>query len=144
MDIYWNIFTMHVPMNVKFPNNTSKWQMEFNSEFKGLRCGSVLYVEEQSKAMKLYIKLIPIPATIIIGILLNRGRKWNRLSLSVWFHYILLHNCFSVLTMYQLQLYLESTEIMDDCFDKLQITGRESLVVYFITFMNGFPHANGR
>jgi hypothetical protein len=23
-------------MNVKFPNNTSKWQMEFNSEFKGL------------------------------------------------------------------------------------------------------------
>jgi hypothetical protein len=36
MDIYWNIFTMHGPMNVKFPNNTSKWQMEFNSEFKGL------------------------------------------------------------------------------------------------------------
>jgi hypothetical protein len=23
-------------MNVKFPNNTSKWQMEFNSAFKGL------------------------------------------------------------------------------------------------------------
>jgi hypothetical protein len=37
MDIYWNIFTMHGPMNVKFPNNTSKWQMEFNSAFKGLR-----------------------------------------------------------------------------------------------------------
>jgi hypothetical protein len=36
MDIYWNIFTMHGPMNVKFPNNTSKWQMEFNSAFKGL------------------------------------------------------------------------------------------------------------
>jgi hypothetical protein len=36
MDIYWNIFTMHLPMNVKFPNNTSKWQMEFNSAFKGL------------------------------------------------------------------------------------------------------------
>jgi hypothetical protein len=27
---------MHGPMNVKFPNNTSKWQMEFNSAFKGL------------------------------------------------------------------------------------------------------------
>jgi hypothetical protein len=36
MDIYWNIFTMHGPMNVKYPNNTSKWQMEFNSAFKGL------------------------------------------------------------------------------------------------------------
>jgi hypothetical protein len=37
MDIYWNIFTMQGPMNVKFPNNTSKWQMEFNSAFKGLK-----------------------------------------------------------------------------------------------------------
>jgi hypothetical protein len=37
MDIYWNIFTMHGPMNVKFPNNTNKWQMEFNSAFKGLK-----------------------------------------------------------------------------------------------------------
>jgi hypothetical protein len=37
MDIYWNILTMHGPMNVKFPNNTSKWQMEFNSELKGLK-----------------------------------------------------------------------------------------------------------
>jgi hypothetical protein len=36
MDIYWNIFRMHGPMNVKFPNNTIKWQMEFNSAFKGL------------------------------------------------------------------------------------------------------------
>jgi hypothetical protein len=37
MDIFWNIFTMHGPMNVKFPNNTSKWEMEFNSEFKELK-----------------------------------------------------------------------------------------------------------
>jgi hypothetical protein len=37
MDIYWNIFTMHGPMSVKFPNNTIKWQMEFNSAFKGLK-----------------------------------------------------------------------------------------------------------
>jgi hypothetical protein len=27
---------MHEPINVKSPNNTSKWQMEFNSAFKGL------------------------------------------------------------------------------------------------------------
>jgi hypothetical protein len=27
---------MHGPINVKFPNNTSKWQMGFNLAFKGL------------------------------------------------------------------------------------------------------------
>ena len=36
-DIYWNILTMHGPINVKYPNNTSKWQMGFNSAFKGLK-----------------------------------------------------------------------------------------------------------
>jgi hypothetical protein len=28
---------MHVPTNVKSPNNISKWQMRFISAFKGLR-----------------------------------------------------------------------------------------------------------
>jgi hypothetical protein len=41
MDIYWNIFTMHGSINVKFPNNTSKWQMEFNSAFKGLTSAKI-------------------------------------------------------------------------------------------------------
>jgi len=27
---------MHVPINFKFPNNISEWQMGFNSAFKGL------------------------------------------------------------------------------------------------------------
>jgi hypothetical protein len=27
---------MHVPINVKSPKNISKWQMGFNSAFKGL------------------------------------------------------------------------------------------------------------
>jgi len=36
LDICWNILTMHGPINVKFPNNTSKWQTGFNSPFKGL------------------------------------------------------------------------------------------------------------
>jgi hypothetical protein len=27
---------MHGPINVKSHNNTTKWQMEFNSAFKGL------------------------------------------------------------------------------------------------------------
>jgi hypothetical protein len=28
---------MHGPINVKSPNNTSTWQMGFNSAFKGLK-----------------------------------------------------------------------------------------------------------
>jgi hypothetical protein len=35
---------MHGPINVKSPNNTSKWQMGFNSPFKGL---SVVEEQEQ-------------------------------------------------------------------------------------------------
>jgi hypothetical protein len=31
------IYTIHGTRNVKFANNTSKWQIEFNSEFKGLK-----------------------------------------------------------------------------------------------------------
>jgi hypothetical protein len=34
--VYWNIVTMHGPINVKSPNNTSKWQIGFNSSFKEL------------------------------------------------------------------------------------------------------------
>jgi hypothetical protein len=44
---------MHAPINVKSPNTTSKWQMEFNSAFRGL---SVLlsYVTE-IKTIKILI-----------------------------------------------------------------------------------------
>jgi hypothetical protein len=35
--VYWNILTMHVPINVKSSHNISQWQMGFNSAFKGLR-----------------------------------------------------------------------------------------------------------
>ena len=28
---------MHGPINVKYPNNISEWQMGFNSAFKGLK-----------------------------------------------------------------------------------------------------------
>jgi hypothetical protein len=31
-----DILTMHLPINVKSPNNISKWQMGFNSAFKRL------------------------------------------------------------------------------------------------------------
>jgi hypothetical protein len=38
--VYWNILTMHGPINVKSPNNTSKWQIGFNSAFEGLITGN--------------------------------------------------------------------------------------------------------
>jgi hypothetical protein len=31
-----DILTMHLPINVKSPNNISKWHMGFNWAFKGL------------------------------------------------------------------------------------------------------------
>jgi hypothetical protein len=37
LNIHWNILKIHGPINVKFPNNINKWQMGFNSAFKGLR-----------------------------------------------------------------------------------------------------------
>jgi hypothetical protein len=33
---------MHEPINVKSPNNTRKWQMGFNSAFKGLNYRKIL------------------------------------------------------------------------------------------------------
>jgi hypothetical protein len=36
LDMYWNILTMHVTINVKSRNIIIKWQMGFNSAFKGL------------------------------------------------------------------------------------------------------------
>jgi hypothetical protein len=42
---------MHVPINVKSPNNISKWQMGFNSAFKGL-------MEQNVKSIELILKLV--------------------------------------------------------------------------------------
>jgi hypothetical protein len=37
---------MHGPIKVKFPNNTSKWQIGFNSAFKGLKeMGAIIMYE---------------------------------------------------------------------------------------------------
>jgi hypothetical protein len=44
--VYWNILTMHVPINVKSPNNISKWQMGFNSAFKGLIYESLMFLRK--------------------------------------------------------------------------------------------------
>jgi hypothetical protein len=39
-----DILTMHLPINVKSPNNISKWQMGFNSAFKWL-----IFIAERNK-----------------------------------------------------------------------------------------------
>jgi hypothetical protein len=62
--MYWNILTMHGPINVKFPNNTSKWQMGFNSAFKGLRMPHKSTVANDVKPDSLFVP-----------------RKWRELEL---------------------------------------------------------------
>jgi hypothetical protein len=56
---------MHVPINVKSPNNISKWQMGFNSAFKWL---NIVYREIRElkrdkliwKQLKLLVQLIEL------------------------------------------------------------------------------------
>jgi hypothetical protein len=42
---------MHVPINVKSPNNLSEWQMGFNSAFKGLRVRNDIKIERIMKSV---------------------------------------------------------------------------------------------
>jgi hypothetical protein len=44
-----DILTMHLPINVKSPNNISKWQLGFNSAFKGLREGGAAVLQALNK-----------------------------------------------------------------------------------------------
>jgi hypothetical protein len=46
-----DILTMHLPINVKSPNNISKWQMGFNSAFKGLNRNENVYKEQNVKIL---------------------------------------------------------------------------------------------
>jgi hypothetical protein len=48
---------MHGPINVKSPNNTSKWQMGFNSAFKGLMCEEYKHMSREMK-MSVHIVLV--------------------------------------------------------------------------------------
>jgi hypothetical protein len=43
---------MHGPINVKSPNNISKWQMGFNPAFKGLTDYGPLFISHGGKQVK--------------------------------------------------------------------------------------------
>jgi hypothetical protein len=65
----WRMLTMHGPINVKSPNNTSKWQMGFNSAFKGLILFKfVLYI----------VIVVLLVSTCRVGF---QNFWWNTLSL---------------------------------------------------------------
>jgi hypothetical protein len=49
---------MHLPVNVKSPNNISKWLMGFNSAFKGLRTAAVKELVEVALAVKPYKQIL--------------------------------------------------------------------------------------
>jgi hypothetical protein len=46
---------MHGPINVKSPNNTSKWQMGFNSAFKGLILAGLVAWLKDISAVRVYL-----------------------------------------------------------------------------------------
>jgi hypothetical protein len=50
---------MHVPINVKSPNNISKWQIGFNSTFKGLIC------QNHGVIYNIHLKVIPLSVSQI-------------------------------------------------------------------------------
>ena len=67
---------MHGPINVKSPNNTSKWQMGFNSAFRGLKpTGYVMH--QQFNIQQLYAL-----ATLYLCVLYLSENKQRLVSLT--------------------------------------------------------------
>ena len=65
---------MHVPINVKYPNNISEWQMRFNSAFKGLMMFHMMCIKCVMKVARTFKKYITYIVTLY---------KMNKIS--VWF-----------------------------------------------------------
>jgi hypothetical protein len=70
--VYWNILTMHGHINVKSPNNTSKWQMESNSAFKGLISTFVKFLANAKLFKSIYLSCLIITATIYLFVYVFR------------------------------------------------------------------------
>ena len=56
---------MHGPINVKSPNNTSKWQMGFNSAIKGLKEESTNTCPERTQVTTVELRVL---VTAVINI----------------------------------------------------------------------------
>jgi hypothetical protein len=63
---------MHGPINVKSPNNTSKWQMGFNSAFKGLRDGCTNGRYEIVRRVENIMECLRLAVKIILKLILNK------------------------------------------------------------------------
>jgi hypothetical protein len=100
--VYRNILTMHGTINVKSPNNISKWQMEFNSAFKGLiHFIFSIYIQTASESM---FRPIPSRHLQVFLIVLKMQKQlfhyktcklWKRIYIKTHLHlvYILEMRC---------------------------------------------------
>jgi hypothetical protein len=73
--VYWNILKMHGTINVKSPNNTSKWEMGFNSAFKGLRTIGCCWTVGELWRPRIYTCALDL--TISTGTVLLRPSKFR-------------------------------------------------------------------
>jgi hypothetical protein len=77
---------MHVPINVKSPNNTSKWQMGLNSAFKGLNTSSEIIEFYRCHFIRFSVKklnlLLHTPQRLMekVAALLSQKRPYNLFS----------------------------------------------------------------
>jgi hypothetical protein len=74
---------MHVHINVKSPNNISKWEMGFNSAFKGL---IQLVVDDPMESTQEISKQWTFIYPCIASISLNYNQQDAPFSLSIYFY----------------------------------------------------------
>jgi hypothetical protein len=68
---------MHGPINVKTPNNTSKWQMGFNSAFKGLILKYPIKVLWPLQRQKRSPKIVELLQEITANLYRKQGLAWS-------------------------------------------------------------------
>jgi hypothetical protein len=84
---------MQGPINVKSPNNTSKWQMGFNSAFKGLMLKDYPPHVIQSVKAEVRIPMKVNPNSAEISQILNTREMITPMRHSCTFHTFVFSNC---------------------------------------------------
>jgi hypothetical protein len=82
---------MHLPINVKFPNNISKWQMGFNSVFKGLIVLPLFCAVQEVLVPASYIPLPKLVTVVLIASVASRYFQTGCISTSQY-------SCYSIAT----------------------------------------------